>query len=104
MDSPNHQFVAAVEAATGASSDNDTPRSSSSSKVNETLQLIQSDAVELRVEAAKEIRRLTKTEQRYRRHFSTAVKPLADMLRYDSPEANEAALLALLNLAVKDEL
>ncbi|KAG9130907.1 hypothetical protein Leryth_006684 [Lithospermum erythrorhizon] len=80
-----------------------TPRTSLT-KVNDTLLLLtQSNPPNSKLEAAKEIRRLTKTSQRYRRHFSKAVKPLVDMLRSDSVEANEAALLALLNLAVKDE-
>ncbi|KAL3526973.1 hypothetical protein ACH5RR_011629 [Cinchona calisaya] len=104
MDSPNYHGGVATEAATvGANSDTELPKSSSPSKVNEILQLIQNDDVELKIEAAKEIRRLTKTSQRYRRHFSNAVKPLVEMLRYSSVEANEATLLALLNLAVKDE-
>ncbi|KAK2986723.1 hypothetical protein RJ640_010948 [Escallonia rubra] len=73
------------------------------SAVHHNLRLLLSDDVRLRVQAAKEIRRLTKTSQRCRRHFSAAVRPLVDMLRSGSVEANEAALLALLNLAVKDE-
>ncbi|CAI9752952.1 unnamed protein product [Fraxinus pennsylvanica] len=77
--------------------------SSPSSNVNQILLLLQSYDVNLRVLAATEIRRLTKTSQLYRRHFSGAVNPLVDMLRCDSIEAKEAALSALLNLAVKDE-
>lgn len=92
-----------VATTTGVNPDVDVHRSLCSSKVNETLKLIQSEDVELQLEAAMEIRRLTKTSQRYRRHFSNAVKPLVGMLRYTSVQANEAALLALLNLAVKDE-
>jgi vacuolar protein 8 len=57
-----------------------------------------------KLEAAREIRRLTKTSHRSRRQFSAAVEPLVGMLCVDSDELNEAALLALLNLAVKDEL
>ncbi|KAK6128543.1 hypothetical protein DH2020_037718 [Rehmannia glutinosa] len=76
---------------------------SSPSTVNQTLVLLQSGDPNLRVQAAKDIRRLTKTSQRYRRHFSDAVEPLVDMLCFGSDEANEAALAALLNLAVKDE-
>ncbi|XP_021998400.2 U-box domain-containing protein 3 [Helianthus annuus] len=53
--------------------------------------------------AAKEIRRLTKTSHRCRRQFSAAIGPLVSMLSLQSYDANEAALLALLNLAVKDE-
>ncbi|KAL2241445.1 U-box domain-containing protein 4-like [Sesamum indicum] len=92
-----HLATPAPEADTDASS------SSSSSLVTHTLALLRSDDLSLRVQAAKEIRRLTKTSQRYRRYFSAAVGPLVDMLSYQSAEANEAALAALLNLAVKDE-
>ncbi|CAI9110590.1 OLC1v1010644C1 [Oldenlandia corymbosa var. corymbosa] len=95
-----------VEEATAAGDSpdyNTTPRGLSSAKVSETLRLVQSHVLEIRVEAAKEIRRLTKTSQRYRRYFSGAVRPLVQMLSYESVEANESALLALLNLAVKDE-
>lgn len=100
------EAVSASEATTtttGGNPDVDVARSLCSSKVNETLSLIQSEDLELQLEAAMEIRRLTKTSQRYRRHFSKAVEPLVGMLRYSSVQANEAALLALLNLAVKDE-
>ena len=78
-----------------------TPRTISA--VQRTLGLIQSDDLYSKVEAAKEIRWLTKTSHRCRRQFSDAVAPLVDMLSSGSAEANEAALLALLNLAVKDE-
>ncbi|CAA0817256.1 ARM repeat superfamily protein [Striga hermonthica] len=74
------------------------------SAVNQALLMLQSDELSMRVEAAKDIRRLTKTSPRYRRHLSAAVSPLVGMLRRsDSADANEAALAALLNLAVKDE-
>ncbi|KAI3665582.1 hypothetical protein L6452_44209 [Arctium lappa] len=66
------------------------------------LSLVQPDPSS-KIEAAREIRRLTKTSHRWRRQFSAAINPLVSMLRFQSPEANEAALLALLNLAVKDE-
>ena len=71
--------------------------------VRRALQLLQSDDPDLKLQAARDIRRLTKTSQRCRRQLSEAVGPLVSMLRVDSPESNEAALLALLNLAVKDE-
>lgn len=100
---PGAEVVSVATTTTGVNPDVDVPRSTCSSKVNETLKLIQSEDVDLQVEAAMEIRRLTKTSQRYRRHFANAVKPLVEMLRYSSVVANEAALLALLNLAVKDE-
>ncbi|XP_055804376.1 U-box domain-containing protein 2 isoform X1 [Solanum dulcamara] len=89
--------------ATDGFSDGDIRRTATSSAVQQTLFLIHSDDPTLKIQAAKEIRRLTKTSQRYRRHFSNAVKPLVDMLRSESFESKEAALLALLNLAVKDE-
>lgn len=100
MDSEG-QFAAA---ATFTNSNTDSSSSSSSSSaVQHTLLLIQSDDVYSKIQAAREIRRLTKTSQRCRRQFSAAVEPLVDMLRSDLIESNEAALLALLNLAVKDE-
>ncbi|XP_010558679.1 PREDICTED: U-box domain-containing protein 3-like isoform X2 [Tarenaya hassleriana] len=77
---------------------------SSSAAVQRALRLIGSNDPDSRFFAASEIRRLTKTSQRYRRHLSQAVESLVSMLRADSPESHhEAALLALLNLAVKDE-
>nr|VDC73404.1 unnamed protein product [Brassica rapa] len=78
--------------------------SSSSASIQRLLSLIRSEDPDSRLFAAKEIRRLTKTSHRCRRHFSQAVEPLVSMLRFESPESHhEAALLALLNLAVKDE-
>nr|GMD57065.1 U-box domain-containing protein 2 isoform X2 [Ipomoea batatas] len=77
--------------------------SGSSSVVAQTLRLVQSDDPDAKVRAAREIRRLTKTSQRYRRLFCNAVAPLVDMLRSSAVESNQAALLALLNLAVKDD-
>ncbi|KAG5227282.1 U-box domain-containing protein [Salix suchowensis] len=88
-----------------SSSDTDTPPSCSAA-VRRALRLIQSEDLSLKIEAAKEIRRLTKTSQRCRRQLADAVKPLVCMLRGgddDSAELNESALSALLNLAVKDE-
>ncbi|XP_042027865.1 U-box domain-containing protein 4-like [Salvia splendens] len=92
---------------TDASVDTDTAAaasSPSSSTVNHTLLLLHSDDLDARMEAAREIRRLTKTSQRYRRHFSVSIAPLVQMLRCQSADANVAALAALLNLAVKDDL
>ncbi|KAK7305719.1 hypothetical protein VNO77_43629 [Canavalia gladiata] len=71
--------------------------------VRRALQLLNSGEPELRLQAARDIRRLTKTSQRCRRQLAEAVGPLVSMLRVDSPESHEPALLALLNLAVKDE-
>nr|XP_043617563.1 U-box domain-containing protein 4-like [Erigeron canadensis] len=56
-----------------------------------------------KIQAAKDIRRLTKTSQRFRRQFSDAIPPLVSMLRSPSLDFKTAALLALLNLAVQDE-
>jgi hypothetical protein len=55
------------------------------------------------VDAAREVRRLTRASARHRRKLAAAVEPLVAMLRAAAPGAGEAALLALLNLAVKDE-
>lgn len=72
--------------------------------VNRTLNLVQSEDLDSMLQGAREIRRLTKTSQKCRRLLCYSVVPLISMLRIpDSPEAHEAALLALLNLAVKDE-
>ncbi|XP_020210411.1 U-box domain-containing protein 4 [Cajanus cajan] len=71
--------------------------------VRRALQLLSSGDPDLRLQAARDIRRLTKTSHRCRRQLAEAVGPLVSMLRVDSPESHEPALLALLNLAVKDE-
>lgn len=71
--------------------------------VNQVLDFIKSDDPNLKIKAAQEIRRLTKTSQRCRRQLSPAVPQLVSMLRVDSLVSTESALLALLNLAVKDE-
>ncbi|CAO2198658.1 unnamed protein product [Urochloa humidicola] len=55
------------------------------------------------VDAAREVRRLTRASARHRRKLAPAVEPLVAMLRAGAPDAGEAALLALLNLAVRDE-
>ncbi|KAK6927869.1 Armadillo repeat-containing domain [Dillenia turbinata] len=79
------------------------PSSRNSSAVHRTLQLLQSDDSGSKIEAAKEIRHLTKTSQLRRRQLSSAVGPLVSMLSSSSLDAAESALLALLNLGVKDE-
>ncbi|PRQ45625.1 putative aminoacyltransferase, E1 ubiquitin-activating enzyme [Rosa chinensis] len=77
---------------------------SPSPSVRRALELIQSDDHALKLEGAQEIRRLTKTSQRCRRQLSDSVGPLVSMLRlHGSPDFHESALLALLNLAVKDD-
>ncbi|GKC77161.1 U-box domain-containing protein 4 [Tanacetum coccineum] len=73
-----------------------------------TLALIQDDNnnnldILNKIQAAKEIRKLTKTCQKFRRQFSEAIPSLVSMLKLPSFDAKEAALLALLNLAVQDE-
>ncbi|KAK6125414.1 hypothetical protein DH2020_040841 [Rehmannia glutinosa] len=103
-DSSNHCHLTSATVDADTSAPPTSTPSWSLSAVNQTLLLLQSDDLNLRVQAAKEIRRLTKTSQRYRRHFSAAVGPLVQLLRCHSAEANEAALAALLNLAVKDEI
>ncbi|XP_020099125.1 U-box domain-containing protein 4-like [Ananas comosus] len=75
----------------------------SSASLGEIMERIRSDDREGRIEAAREIRRLTKTSSRHRRWLSGAVPPLVAMLRSGSEESAEAAILALLNLGVKDE-
>lgn len=57
----------------------------------------------IKLKAAKDIRRLTKSSHRCRRQFSDAIPPLVSMLYSPSLDAKTAALLALLNLAVQDE-
>lgn len=72
-------------------------------EVAELLDRVTSADEECRIEAAREIRWLTKTSLKNRRKFSGAVRPLVSMLRSGNHEAAQAAILALLNLAVKDE-
>ena len=64
---------------------------------------ISSDDVNRRIEAAKEIRRLTRTSTKHRRQLSGSIESLVSMLRGGGQECSEVAILALLNLAVKDE-
>lgn len=64
---------------------------------------ISSDDVNRRIEAAKEIRRLTRTSTKHRRQLSGSIESLVSMLRAGGRECSEVAILALLNLAVKDE-
>ncbi|XP_057524837.1 U-box domain-containing protein 2-like [Amaranthus tricolor] len=71
--------------------------------VRQVLDFIQSDDLDLKIKAAQEIRRLTKTSKRCRRQLSSAIPQLVSMLRNDSLVSTESSLLALLNLAVKDE-
>lgn len=61
--------------------------------------------VDVRIRAAKEIRRLTKTSAKTRAYLAAAgvIVPLVSMLKSANSEAKEAAVLALLNLAVGNE-
>lgn len=61
--------------------------------------------VDVRIRAAKEIRRLTKTSAKSRAYLAAAgvIVPLVSMLKSTNLEAKEAAVLALLNLAVGNE-
>uniref|UniRef100_A0A7N0UWE8 U-box domain-containing protein n=1 Tax=Kalanchoe fedtschenkoi TaxID=63787 RepID=A0A7N0UWE8_KALFE len=82
----------------------DSPADTSTASVNRALHLINSDSLHLNLLAAQEIRRLTKTSHRTRRLLAPAIPPLVSMIRSPSPpEFHQAALLALLNLAVKDD-
>ncbi|GLU10684.1 hypothetical protein SLE2022_274700 [Rubroshorea leprosula] len=79
-------------------------RRGATSAVHHVLHLIKSDDPDSKLQAAKDIRCLTKTWQRCRALLSDAIKPLVSMLQADSPPSHhESALLALHNLAVKDE-
>lgn len=71
--------------------------------VQEILDRVRSGGQDSRVEAAREIRRLTRTSSENRRNLSGAIEPLVSMLRSGHRECGESAILALLNLAVKDE-
>ncbi|KAG1366319.1 U-box domain-containing protein 7 [Cocos nucifera] len=67
------------------------------------VERIRSEDVKCRIQAAREIRRLTKTSSKHRRQLSGAIEPLVSMLQSGDPDSGEAAILALLNLAVRDE-
>lgn len=58
-----------------------------------------------RIQAAHEIRKLTKSSAKCRAYFAAAgvIIPLVSMLKSSSSDVKEAALLALLNLAVRNE-
>ncbi|MCO5581852.1 hypothetical protein L7F22_035741 [Adiantum nelumboides] len=60
---------------------------------------------DVRLQAAREIRRLTKTSARSRAYLAAAgaIAPLVSMLKSSTAEVKEASLLALLNLAVRNE-
>lgn len=89
-------------ASAGGPDDNDGRAASARRAI---MDRVQSPDESCRVDAAREIRRLTKTSSKNRRHLAPAIEPLVAMLKAPggSAAAHEAALLALLNLAVKDE-
>lgn len=60
---------------------------------------------ESRLRSAREIRRLTKTSAKSRAYFGAAgvIVPLVYMLKSTSTDSREAALLALVNLSVRNE-
>lgn len=70
---------------------------------HEIMARIRAEDEERRVQAAMEIRLLTKTSSKHRRQLAGAIEPLVGMLRSGCLVSSEAALLALLNLAVKNE-
>ncbi|KAG6503585.1 hypothetical protein ZIOFF_035901 [Zingiber officinale] len=75
----------------------------SAAELQGIMEGVMSGVEELQSQAALDIRRLTKTSSRNRRQLSAAVPPLVAMLRSGKASTCEAAILALLNLAVKDE-
>ncbi|WOL02883.1 U-box domain-containing protein 4-like [Canna indica] len=75
----------------------------SAAELQGIMERIRSVVEEERVQAALDIRRLTKTSSRNRRQLSPAVGPLVSMLQSGNSRSSEAAILGLLNLAVKDE-
>lgn len=77
--------------------------SHSGSGTTSILSKIKSDDVHFRIQAAKEIRKLAKNSSTNRRLLADAILPLVSMLEDESEEENDAAILALLNLAVQDE-
>ncbi|XP_042388782.1 U-box domain-containing protein 3-like [Zingiber officinale] len=75
----------------------------SAAELQGIMEGVMSGVEEMQSQAALDIRRLTKTSSRNRRQLSAAVPPLVAMLRSGRASTCEAAILALLNLAVKDE-
>ncbi|MQM04610.1 hypothetical protein Taro_037412 [Colocasia esculenta] len=75
----------------------------SDARNHEILARVQSDDEDCRVRAAIEIRLLTKASSKHREELAEAIEPLVEMLRLGARHCRVAALLALLNLAVKNE-
>ena len=67
------------------------------------MEALRSEDENRRIQAAREIRRLTKSSPKQRRQLTATVDPLVEMLGHDNLDCRESALLALLNLAVMDE-
>lgn len=61
--------------------------------------------LEQRIQAARDIRKLARSSVRTRSSFAAAgvIPPLVSMLNSSEIDAKEASLLALLNLAVRNE-
>lgn len=78
-------------------------RAAAAEALESIVNRVRSEDRETRMDAAREIRRLTKTSARHRRQLAGAIEPLVAMLRDQESECGEVAVLALLNLAVKDE-
>ncbi|KMZ69452.1 U-box domain-containing protein [Zostera marina] len=76
----------------------------SMSTSEDVVEILREGDEESRLAMAREIRRLTKTSASNRRYLSDAIDPLVSMLQSGCTfQSNEAVMLALLNLAVKDE-
>ncbi|KAH9306452.1 hypothetical protein KI387_010856 [Taxus chinensis] len=73
--------------------------------VDEIVRSVFHGEEDVKIRAAKEIRKMTKTSARSRANLAAkgVILPLVSMLRSSNMEAKEAAVLALLNLAVKNE-
>ncbi|XP_020572554.1 U-box domain-containing protein 4-like [Phalaenopsis equestris] len=78
-------------------------RAASGEALQAIVSRVRGEDRETRMDAAREIRQLTKTSARHRRHLAGAIEPLVAMLRDENLDCVEVAILALLNLAVKDE-
>lgn len=84
---------------------NDGEEKKSSSSMEEIVWSVLNGGEDVKISAAKEIRRITKTSAKNRARLAAAgiIIPLVSMLQSANMDAKEAAVLALLNLAVKNE-
>ncbi|ERN19200.1 hypothetical protein AMTRI_Chr10g232370 [Amborella trichopoda] len=73
--------------------------------VQEAAKTLFNGTLENQIQAARDIRKLSKTSVKTRANFAAAgvIQPLVSMLNLPNAEAKEASLLALLNLAVRNE-